>query len=159
MNRSKWLVVPSFALLLTACGDDAPTESAEEDPAEHACEHAGEQGTEVTASDTADSAPELALSDEPYTVILTPGSVGYVSLETPAEALLLAAQADVVTGLFLDGEELPLGEGAPNEFCAEDVPEHFDMDLDEAGTYTLRLGPVGVDSIWLAYVPAAGHAH
>jgi hypothetical protein len=151
-------VVCWTVLLLAACGDDSRTNS-EEDPAAHACEHAAESGTALTAAASAEEAPELALDEKPYTVALTPGAAGYVQLTTPAEALLFANRADVVTALLLDGRDASLPEPAPNEFCPGEIPEHFDLELEEAGNYVLRLGPSGIDSVWLMYSPAAGHAH
>jgi hypothetical protein len=147
-----------FIPLVSACGDgESSDEHAEEDPAEHACLHAGEAGSSVAASETPEDAPLLELGDEPYTVTLVPGTAGYVELEAPAEALLFAGTADVVSGLSFDGADI-LPEGSPNEFCDAEIPEHFDLDLDEPGDYVLRLGPSGVDSVWLMYLSAEGHA-
>jgi hypothetical protein len=152
----------AFALslpLFTACGDgDSSDEHTEEDPAEHACLHAGESGSSLTASETPEDAPVLELGDEPYTVTLVPGAAGYVKLAAPAEALLFAGTADVVSELSFEGSDI-LPEGSPNEFCEAEIPEHFDLDLDEPGEYVLRLGPSGVDSVWLMYLSAEGHAH
>jgi hypothetical protein len=145
--------------LFTACGDgDSSDEPAEEDPAEHACAHGSESGSSVTASETPENAPVLELADEPYTVTLVPGAVGYVKLAAPAVALLFAGTADVVSELSFEGSDI-LPEGSPNEFCEAEIPEHFDLDLDEPGEYALRLGPSGVDSVCLMYLSAEGHAH
>jgi len=154
----RFFTLALFVPLLAACGDDdSSDEHADEDPAEHACLHAGETGSEIIASETPEDAPVIELGDEPYTVTLVPGVVGYVKLEAPAEALLFAGTADVVSGLTFDGSDI-LPDGAPNEFCEDEIPEHFDLDLDEPGEYVLTLGPSGVDSVWLAYVSAEGHA-
>jgi hypothetical protein len=150
--------VTFFIPLLTACGDGESSDEHEgEDPAEHACEHASEEGSSVVASETPEDAPLLELGDEPYTVTLTPGAEGYVKLAAPAEALLFAGTSDVVSELTFEGSDI-LPEGSPNEFCEAEIPEHFDLDLDEPGDYVLRLGPSGVDSVWLMYVSAEGHA-
>jgi hypothetical protein len=147
-----------FLPLFAACGDgDSSDEHVEEDPAEHACEHASESGSSVTASETPEDAPVLELGDEPYTVTLVPGEVGYVKLAAPAVALLFAGTADVVSGLSFEGSDI-LPEGSPNELCEGEIPEHFDLDLDEPGEYVLSLGPSGVNSVWLMYLSAEGHA-
>lgn len=147
-------------LALAACGDDGHGHEDElEDPSEHACEHASESGRAVTASEFVETAVMLALGDEPATVALVPGTAGYVALEAPAEALLFAGHADVVTGLSLNGEEIDLPSPTPNEFCPNDIPEHYDLDLEEPGAYVLKLGPAGVGSVWLVYTAAAGHGH
>lgn len=146
------LLLPLFFL---ACGDK---EEEFEDPAAHACEELG-SGESITASAEPESAPAL-VHGEGHTVALVSGGVGYVSIEADAaeELLLFADTADVVTGLWLDGAELTLPTGSPNEDCPTEIPDHFDLDL-EVGTYVLQLGPAAVDSVWLMLSEAAGHGH
>ena len=145
--------------LAVACSSDDSSADTSEDPAEHACEHVATTGTSLSASATRDDAPTLMLSEEPYTVTLTPSTRVFVKLEAPATALLFAGTANVVTGLFLDPADSDLlPESAPNEFCAEAISEHWDLQLG-SGAYTLSLGPAAVAEVWLAYVSAAGHGH
>lgn len=158
---TKLVFLLPFSLLCAACGDDTSTtpHPEEEDPSHHACEHVSESGRAVIASSTIEDAPNLQISDEPNTVELTPGEVGYVGLAASGDALLFLSASDVVTGLFAGGEALDVPEPAPSEACADDIPEHFDLELEGAGPYVLRLGPVGVSSVWLMYTAAAGHGH
>lgn len=148
-----------LAVLCSACGDDDPSNPAEgeEDPSEHACEHAAESGAAVTASASLEDAPVLELSEEPSTVALVPGEAGYVGLASAEAALLFVGTADLVTGLFRDGEAVDLPEPAPNEECPAAIPEHFD--LEGGSSYVLKLGPAGADSVWLMYTSAVGHGH
>lgn len=146
-------------LLFLACGDkDADDTGAVEDPGEHACENVG-TGESVTAAAKPADAPELHIG-EGFTVSLTSGEVGYVAIhaDETAELLLFSSVADVVTGLWQGDTELTLPTGSPNEFCATDIPEHFDLDL-EAGEYVLQLGPAAVDSVWLMVSSSEGHGH
>ncbi|MCK6524949.1 hypothetical protein L6R49_26395 [Myxococcota bacterium] len=152
MNRSfPWLAALAA---LTACGKESA-----EDPAEHACENVGAADATLTA--TADTATAPALAEDVATVVtLAEGGVGYVSITLEAEEALLlwTGTADVVTGLWDTSGADILPEGGPNELCAEDIPEHFDLDLG-AGTYVLELGPSAVTEVWLMLTPAEGHGH
>lgn len=152
MNRHLLLALSLTAL--TACGKETT-----EDPAEHACENVGAADATLTAAADAATAPALG-EDVPTAVTLTEGAAGYVSITVEAdEALLLWADtADVVTGLWDASDADILPEGGPNELCAEDIPEHFDLDLT-AGTYVLELGPAAVSEVWLMLTPAEGHGH
>ena len=145
--------------LFLACGDkDTDDTGAVEDPGEHACENVN-TGEAITAAAKPATAPELHVG-EGFTVTLTPSQVGYVQItaDEAAELLLFASVADVVTGLWLGDTQLTLPTGSPNEYCATDIPEHFDLDL-EAGTYVLQLGPSAVDSVWLMVSSSDGHGH
>ncbi len=144
-----------FLPLLLACGDKADEV---EDPAAHACEELG-SGEGITASTTPEEAPALTLG-EGATVSLPAGEAGWVALSVnPGEYLLFADTADVVTGIWLDGVELDLPTGSANEDCPTEIPEHFDLDIEEGGTYGLRLGPSVVDSVWLMLSESEGHGH
>ena len=152
MNRHLPLALTLAAL--TACGKETA-----EDPAQHACEHVTEADATLPAAADGESAPALG-EDVATVVTLTDGAAGYVSITVEAdEALLLFADtADVVTGLWDPSDADILPEGGPNELCAEDLPEHFDLDLT-AGTYLLELGPAAVSEVWLMLTPAEGHGH
>lgn len=141
-------------LLLAACTAEA------EDPALHACEQIAEAGTALTAGADVDSGPALDIADEPYTVTLTQGQVGYLTIESAEDtaALLFVNPADVVSGLLDPTGAEVLPAPAPNEDCPDDIPEHFDLDL-EPGTWTLALGPAAVGEVWLMLIEAGEHAH
>jgi hypothetical protein len=148
--------------LLAGCDKGGDSAGGEEDPAEHACEHASESGMAVTAGATPETATAIAVEDEPYTVTLVDGKggkIGFLEVESTEDqaALLFAGTADVVTSLWFDGKETMLPTAAPNEFCSGEIPEHWDLDL-EPGTWTIGLGPAAVDSVWLMLVGGT-HEH
>lgn len=146
-------MIPMLAL---AC---AKVEEEPEDLAAHACEHAAEAGLAVTAGATREDAAPIAPAEEPYAVALADGA-GWLSIavDSPMDALLFLGTADVVNGLYLDdGAEDALAVGAPNELCPDEIPEHFDLELDP-GTWHLELGPSAVSEVWLLLVDGA-HAH
>ena len=162
MTRSRVsLYLSLLTLPLVGC---VPTEGDEEDPGEHACEHVTEAGAAVTAAATREESGDAAIdiSEEPYTIALVSGEEGWISIDVSGAeepSLLFIDTADVVTGLFHnDEEDDELSAGSPNEFCVDDIPEHFDLDLHE-GTWHLRLGPAAVDSVWLSLLSAEDHAH
>ncbi|MFW5926281.1 MAG: hypothetical protein ACOCV4_08955 [Myxococcota bacterium] len=148
-------------LALPACGDGAEMEEHEEDPAEHACEEAAEAGAPLTAGADMAGAPTVQIGDEPYLVQLPAGSSGFVKLETDApgeEVILFFQTTDVLAEVYdAAGEPLGIPSAGPNAQCPEDLPEHFDVDLTEAGTYFLELGPTATDEAWLLVSDAAGH--
>jgi hypothetical protein len=153
-----WLAMATLGWC-SACGSDDPAPAAAEDPAEHACEHVEDMGTPLTAATDRASASVLAVAEEPYAITLPTSAPGFVKIEAPLEGLLFVGTADVVTGLFRDASTTsePL-EAAPNEFCADDIPEHFDLDLD-SGSLTVQLGPSAVSPVWVLLADAAGHQH
>jgi hypothetical protein len=153
MNRHLLLALVPLTVF-TACGKETA-----EDPAAHACEHVTETDATLTAAADGESAPALG-EDVATVVTLTDGAAGYVSITVEAEEalLLFADTADVITGLWDEADADILPEGGPNELCAEDLPEHFDLDLG-AGTYLLELGPAAVSEVWLMLTPAEGHGH
>jgi len=132
-----------------------------EDPEAHACEHVAEAGTAVTAGADPASAGAISVGEEPYTVTLVDGAAGYVSIaidgDTPA--LLFMGVADVAATLWHETEEEGLPAPAPNDLCPTDIPEHYDLDFHEAGTYYLELGPAAVSDVWVMLTSAEGHAH
>ncbi len=160
------ILMPSF--LLFACSGDTTTDSGhgEEDPAEHACELFEEGSTTtVVAGDIAEGGEIVDPSEDALSITLIDDGTGvyggYVILdvhEAELDALLFAGTADVVSGLWLDGADVGLPTPAPNEFCGDDIVEHWELELTE-GEYALELGPAAVDSLWLMFMEAEGHAH
>jgi hypothetical protein len=142
-------------MFLLACGEEEG-----EDPAEHACEHVGEAGTAVTAAEAMEDAPELDVSEEPYTVTLVDGAAGFVGVHAheDEEVLLFTDTADVILALYHDGAEETLPAPSPVEGCEADLPEHFHLDLHE-GEWTLELGPAAVESVWLMLLASGDHEH
>ena len=166
MTTRTWIALTGLLLLPYAgCGDDSEPDEHEEhehDPAEHACEHASEEGTEVAGGAERDeSAPRLELGEEPYTIALDETEPRWVRLEVEdhTTAILLTNAEDVVTGLYHEDEEESLDSAGANTYCEEEIPEHFDLDLHEAGTYYLRLGPSALADAWIVIMEAEGHAH
>jgi hypothetical protein len=155
----------ALALTLAGCSDEAAGTTPEEDPGEHACEHRDETGTLLEASTNADDAPLLDVSEQPYSVTLpeaaTDGTfAGYLRLSGPGDSLLFAGTDDVVSELRFgaDGPD-ELGDAAPNEFCPDEIPAHFDLELSESGDYFLWLGPSAESELFLVHLSAEGHAH
>ncbi|MFN7147370.1 MAG: hypothetical protein ACK4YP_26615 [Myxococcota bacterium] len=147
----------ALALPLVAC---TPTPE-KEDPEAHACEHVTEAGTTVVAGADPASAGAIAIGEEPYTVTLVEGAAGYVAIEVDEDtpALLFLGTADVAASLWHGEEEVGLSSPAPNDLCPDDIPEHYDLDLHEAGTWLLELGPAAVSDVWLLLSSAEGHGH
>ncbi len=144
-------------LLSVAC-----TPTKEEDPLEHACEHYAEgPGAAVTAGATPEEAPGLTIGEEAYTVSLVAGAAGYVGVNVTGDtaAILFVNTADVAANLWNGAEEVGLPETAPNDFCPEDIPEHYDLDLHTAGSWYIELGPAAVADLWLMVAPAGDHVH
>ena len=150
-------------LIFTLFACTTATDTAEtEDPAAHACEHAATSEGSITAGAAMDTtAGALPIDAEPYTAVLTAGAPGYLAIEVTGDtpALLFLGVADVAANLYSGAEEVGLPEGAPNEACATDIPEHFDLDLHTAGTWYLELGPAAIDQVWISLASAEGHAH
>jgi hypothetical protein len=160
----RFYFLPAILLLMNSgCGsdDDGANGAAEEDPGEHACEVVGDTGIRVAAAAVPDEGEELEPAETPYTIELIDGAPGYVTLHGGEDALLFVEARNVVTGLFheddLDTDLLEVG--TPNEFCEADIPEHFDLELEESGHYHLQLGPAAIDEVWVLYIGTEGHAH
>lgn len=142
-------------LMLFAC-----TAAKEEDPLEHACEHFAEgPGTAVSAGATPEEAPGLTIGEEAYTVSLVAGAAGYVGINVTGDtaAILFLNTADVANNLWKGTEEVGLPEAAPDDFCPDDLPEHYDLDLHTAGSWYIELGPAAVADLWLMVAPAGDH--
>ena len=142
------------------CGSDDEPAQTEHDPGEHACEHVSEPGTVVTASADRAAAPEIARADEPYTVMLASGQPSFVKVTGGEDALLFTKATGVVTGLFFEQETTnQLTSAEPNASCPNDIPEHFDLELDASGSWYVQLGPSVTAEVWIALTEATGHGH
>jgi hypothetical protein len=159
-NALRWAVVVAAVAALTGCGDD-PEEAAAPDPAELACDEVDEAGESIEGSTERDeSAPEIELGGEPYTVALSGSEPTYVRVEVSEDtpALLLLGTEDAVAALYHEDDEEELLSAGPAEHCADEIPEHFDVDFHESGTYYLELAPSASSTVWLLLSGAAGHA-
>ena len=149
------------ALSFAACGGDDHAD--DPDPAMLACDEVGETPTDVTAASARDAtAPEIAFSGEPVQVALPSGASGFVRVVTdePEElGILLFDQTDALAAIWHeDASTMPVSAGE-DPFCPDEIPEHFDVDFEEPGTYYLELGPTSTDSVWMILSGAAGHGH
>jgi hypothetical protein len=147
--------------IFTAC-NGSDDEASLPDPAELACEETDEAGSEVTAATERDeTAPEVEIGGEPYTVALSADEPTYLRVEVTEDtaAILLLGTEDAVTALYHEQEEEELSSAGPDEFCADEIPEHFDVDLHEPGTYFIELAPSAQPEVWLLLLNAEGHGH
>ncbi len=151
--------LPLLPLLALAALSGCAAGKEEEDPLAHACEVIADAGTAITAGADIDSAPGIQIGDTPYTVTLVPGAASYVSVNVSGDtaAILFMGTADIAQTLYQDGADVGLSEGAPDDLCPEDVPEHYDVDLHTAGTWTFELGPAAVSEVWLLLHDAGAH--
>jgi hypothetical protein len=155
-----WVAVLSVVAALVGCGDDEE-EATVPDPAELACDEVDEAGEHIEAStERDDSAPEIELGGEPYTVALSDTEPTYVRIEISEDtpALLLLGTEDAVAALYHEDDEEELVSAGPAEQCADEIPEHFDIDFHEAGTYYVELAPSASSTVWLLLARADGHA-
>jgi hypothetical protein len=150
----------SLIAFLLACGKADTAEA--EDPEAHACETVGAGGALTAGAAPDDTAPALPIGEAGYVVTLVDGAPGYLKVdvaEPETAALLFLDTADVVTGLWFEATEETLPAGAPNDQCATEIPEHFDLDFHEAGTWYIQVGPAAVTEAWMLLHDAAGHVH
>jgi hypothetical protein len=162
MRHVETCLIAACSTLLMACGSNSnePASEEEEDPAVHACEMVGSPGTAIDAAEERDMAPSLVVDEQPYTVALPRMKDGYLELLGPMDALLFAAPANIVTGLFeASGTVNLLPTASPNDRCPTQIPEHWDLELTTADRFHLKLGPAAVDSVWLMLTDAADHGH
>ena len=160
MRTISWMGWATCSLALAGCGGDDEHARGEEDPAQHACEHVNESGMPIVAGTDRATGPTIAVSEEPYTLTVVAGAEAWLSIQGGIDALLFTKETGVVTGLFHEqATDSALGAPEPNERCPAELPEHFDLELEEAGTWHLKIGPVATDSVWLALTQSSGHAH
>jgi hypothetical protein len=157
------IAVLALGVAAAGCGgadEGAAGSAGAEDPGEHACEHVDVAGAAVTASADRDAAPEITLSEEPYTVTMpADGTTGYVKVQGPTQALLFTREVGEVTGLYVGpGTDSILPQGSPNEYCPNDIAEHFHLDLELQEGYAIRLTSA-MDTVWLLLIGSAGHTH
>lgn len=147
-------------LTLAACGGDDHDDA---DPAMLACDEVGETPANVTAASARDaSAPQISFTGEPVQVALPAGASGFVRVVTdePEElGILLFDQTDALAAIWHDDVSMAPVSAGEDPFCPDEIPEHFDVDFEEAGTYYLELGPASTDSVWMILSGAAGHGH
>jgi hypothetical protein len=158
-NELRWLAVLFVVAALVGCSDDEE-EATVPDPAELACDEVDEVGEGIDASTARDvNTPEIELGGEPYTVALSDTEPTYVRVEISEDtpALLLLGTEDTVAALYHEDDEEELVSAGPVEQCADEIPEHFDVDFHEAGTYYIELAPSASSTLWLLLSGAEGH--
>jgi hypothetical protein len=149
------------ALLIAACSTSDAEKPLPPDPAMVACDEASDEAVVVDAvEDRTAAAPEVPFDGPPHRVRLPAGAAGYVRVvttdpETPA--ILFLGAPDVVAGLYFGDGELALVSAGANRFCEDTIPEHFDADLEEPGTYYVALGPTADDTAWILLRHGDGH--
>jgi hypothetical protein len=149
----------AVASVLVGCGDD---DGDVPDPTAAACDEIDEAGDRIEAATARDDdAPRIELGGEPFTVALSDVEPTYVRIDIAEEsaAVLLLGAEDAVSALYHGDEEEELVPAGPVEHCADDIPEHFDVDFHEAGTYFLELAPSAASTLWLVLADATGHGH
>lgn len=169
---SRLLFRGSFPLLLllpvlglVACGDAAEETGGDTaagyDPAAHACEHVSEAGTAVQAADTLedDASAVIEVGEEPWSISVSAGGATYVQFEVdePLEALLFLDTEDVLQTVYHGSDEHAPATPSAVEDCPDDLPEHYHLDLHEAGTWHLEFGPSAAEAIWVMLLTAEGH--
>ncbi len=110
---------------------------------------AGQTMTPGTAA--ASTAPAIMDFETPYTIQLTPTAGGWVRLVIPEEGnyTIHTGFVEVMTGLWIDTEAVPLGSPTPNSSCPSDIPEVFSLRVQEPQTYYMQLGPLSSLSFWI----------
>lgn len=145
-NGVRYAVAMSALLGLAACT------TAEEDPAEHACEHAVEAGTAITAAIDGSVGPDVSTTHTRYDVTLGAvegGNGGTVSLSAD----------EVIHLLLFVGSDVPLvlKDASGNEVVAEaseavtacsELAVMYEYPLG-IGEYTITLGPTTETSVLL----------
>jgi hypothetical protein len=173
MTRYLKLAVSRAILLAMSggCGDDGSMSgdgalgdgSGGPDPAELACDEVAEPGTPIAAVEARDAtAPEVTIGAEPYLVSLPAGGTGYVRLVTDEPetlAILFFRSTGVLSALYFDDADFAFDVTSAGEdtFCPSDIPEHFDIDLEDPGTYYLEL--TAASDAWLFVAGGVGHGH
>jgi len=153
-----------LAAAAVGCGsnasDEVDTETAGEDPGEHACEQVGTTGSAVTAAADRDAAQRITSSEQPYTVTMPADAVtGYLVIQGPAQALLFTREVGEVTALYEGtATDSVLPQGSPNQYCPDDLAEHFHLDLESPSDYTIQLTSAA-DTVWLVLLSGEGHTH
>jgi hypothetical protein len=142
----------SILLSLCACADAADT-SVGEDLDERACAFVGVSGMTLSAMTdmAADSLATIETSDEPWTITLPEGQPGWLRFELPEPAFLrlYVDQPGVAADLVLESNPMGLPYPVPVEACAQDIPEHFRLNLDQPGVYHLELAPTDGAQLWM----------
>lgn len=114
----------------------------------------------VVATSTRADAPELVVGDTPYEVRVDAMKSTYVKFELEAAGAVAinSGTADALADRYFQGSSertLPEAEAIPE--CATVIPTHFDLTLQEAGTYTLELKPAAGPSVRLLIDEAEAH--
>ena len=158
MNIWKSVGILVFGLTL-GCGGSSKSDSQEtgdtgETPAPEdiICAMRGDAGLTMTPGMTASStAPAIMELDSPYTIQLTPTTGGWVRLVIPEAGnyTIHTGFVEVMTGLWIDTEAVPLAEPTSNPSCPTEIPEVFALRVQTPQTYYMQLGPLSSMSFWI----------
>jgi hypothetical protein len=152
----------ALLLALPACEKTDDT-AAHEDPGEHACEHIAETPDAITAATAAVDIADAVIEpgDHPWAVTLSSDTTSYVQIqvEEEAELLLFVDLADVVEDLLHEWQSEGIEDAGPNEYCEDEIPAHFHLDLHEAGAYQIELAPSAASELRLILMESEGHEH
>jgi hypothetical protein len=149
----------SLAALLSACGDPIDTGDVGEDLDERACAFVGVSGLTINAMTDmqADSLATIEPSDEPWTISLPESQPGWLRFEVTETSYLrlYVDQPDVAVDLYMEDASMGLPYPVAVPGCAEDIPEHFRLNLDQPGVSHLELAPTEGMDLWLMLMSPA----
>lgn len=161
------------ALAASACDDGTagPGEDGgvEVDPAEVACESVAGVTVPIVAAEDhpgsspgldPESVPEVLHGADPYRVTMPASGTGYLRLvttEADEELVLFLGSTSVLTEVYDEtGAALGVVSAGANPFCESDIPDHFDLDFRDPGTYFLEL--TSAADVWLLLSEGEGHS-
>ncbi len=104
----------------------------------------------VLAGPDVPSAP-LIQPDSGHLIQLNAGESSFVQVQVAEGGLfdVMLNRRNVLRAVLLDGDPVDLPAGQPVSDCPETLPATYELDLPDPGHYTLTLGPVDADDVWL----------
>lgn len=141
-----------------ACGEEEPKEPSID---EEACALIAKTPTVITANADRAAAPALATGENVYQITLDTAMKTYVQVVAaePGDFAMFLSLDNVASGkYFLGAAEKTLAGGEPNENCAAAIPDHYHLELEEAGTYAIELNPSAA-KVNVVIHPDEDHAH
>lgn len=156
------VLVPASALLalaLTGCLDSSDDHKhGGENAWEHACAHAGDTPTAVTAAADASTAPLVGAAHTLYGVSFTAQSKVRINFDEHAEFGIFLSKNVPVTLTTAAGDTIDFEESVtPLEGCAELAAMH--VAHVDSGAHVLIFGASGETSVNLLVEELGGHAH
>lgn len=139
--KAKYSAILAAMLSSLSCGDEDPEEVSID---EEACELIAGSPTAITAALDQNSAPALATGEHVYQLTLDTAMKTYFKVEAaePGDFAMFLSLDNVASGkYYLGAAEKSLAAGEANENCAAAIPDHYHLELEEAGTYVIELNP------------------